>query len=107
MNEINIREAAPEDIDFLQRLESTCFPAHRQSSRRSIKNSLTSPNQLVYVVEQGQNKEKMVKSGAATVFSAPTFSSYLLYRRKSGFPQIRSGRTADSTHHRPVRSKRV
>ncbi len=68
MNEINIREAAPEDIDFLQRLESTCFPAHRQSSRRSIKNSLTSPNQLVYVVEQGQNKEKMVKSGAATVF---------------------------------------
>jgi len=63
----DIREAALEDIDFLLELERSCFPAHRQSSRRSLHNSITSSNQMVYVAETWNSSGVKVPVGSAIV----------------------------------------
>lgn len=62
---MHVRDAIESDLDFLVELESVCFPAHRQSTRRSVRNSLSSSGQRVLVVETAQRDRLL---GAATVF---------------------------------------
>lgn len=52
---MDIRIAKIEDIDFLDQVEKSSFKANRCSSRKSIRHSITSPHQLVYIAE---TKEK-------------------------------------------------
>ncbi len=50
---VRLRKAVPADLSALEALESLCFPSDRQSSRRSMSNSLRSPTQSVWVAEAG------------------------------------------------------
>jgi len=61
----SIREAVPNDLDFLEQLEIASFSDTRRSSRRSIRNSMSSANQLVYVVEINQGRGRKVLAGSA------------------------------------------
>jgi len=52
---MEIRNAVIDDLDFLERLECESFPEHRRSSRKSLRHSLTSPYQNVYIaIEDGK-----------------------------------------------------
>ncbi|MFU8780415.1 MAG: GNAT family N-acetyltransferase, partial [Kiritimatiellia bacterium] len=62
---MHVRDAVESDVDFLVGLESICFPAHRRSTRRSIRNSISSSGQRVLVVETAQRDALL---GAATIF---------------------------------------
>lgn len=42
-------EASIEDLGFLQRLEQASFARHRQATRKSLKNSVLSPHQKVFI----------------------------------------------------------
>jgi glutathione synthase/RimK-type ligase-like ATP-grasp enzyme/ribosomal protein S18 acetylase RimI-like enzyme len=64
-NNMHVRDAVEADLDFLVELESMCFPAHRRSARRSLRNSIVSSGQRVLVVETAQRDRLL---GAATVF---------------------------------------
>jgi glutathione synthase/RimK-type ligase-like ATP-grasp enzyme/ribosomal protein S18 acetylase RimI-like enzyme len=64
-NECFVREAEFSDIDFLEKLECTAFPEHRRSSRRSLRNSLMSDNQVVLVVVQSNGGGSNLPVGAA------------------------------------------
>lgn len=68
MGRLQIREAVLEDLDFLHQLEGCCFPCHRQSSRRSLRTSITSASQQTYILERIKNKLPPAPVGAATVF---------------------------------------
>ena len=48
---MNIRQATLEDLDFLETLERICFNKNRQSSRKSLRHSIISPHQHVYIAE--------------------------------------------------------
>jgi len=63
-----IREATVEDIPFLEQLEKKCFPENRQSSSKSIKNSILSPAQLVFIAEILKDKKLHIPAGSATAF---------------------------------------
>jgi glutathione synthase/RimK-type ligase-like ATP-grasp enzyme/ribosomal protein S18 acetylase RimI-like enzyme len=67
MKKTKAREASLEDLDYLLELEKSCFPSHRQSSRRSLRNSLVSPNHHVYVLEKPRAKMESLAVGSATV----------------------------------------
>jgi glutathione synthase/RimK-type ligase-like ATP-grasp enzyme/ribosomal protein S18 acetylase RimI-like enzyme len=67
---INIRKSEAGDLDFLEKLETTCFPKHRQSSRRVLRHSLSSPFQKVIIAEIIGNNE-VKKTGAAILFLYP------------------------------------
>lgn len=62
-----IREAGPDDLDFVERLEKQCFAEKRQSSKRSLRNSIASTSQLVFIIESPQKRKTSVKMGAAFV----------------------------------------
>ncbi|MFA7172553.1 MAG: GNAT family N-acetyltransferase [Kiritimatiellia bacterium] len=62
-----IREAIPSDLDFLEQLEIDSFIGHRQSSRSSIQNSMSSPHQVVYVIEINQGRGRKVLAGSAII----------------------------------------
>ncbi|WP_320174663.1 GNAT family N-acetyltransferase [Maridesulfovibrio sp.] len=62
-----IREAVPSDIDFVMQLERECFAEKRQSSKRSLQNSIASPSQLVLIIENPPGRKKTVKMGAAVI----------------------------------------
>ncbi len=62
---MHIRDAVEADIDFLVALEATCFPEHRRSTRRSIRNSLLRTGQRVLLIEDAARSTCM---GAATLF---------------------------------------
>ena len=46
---MDIREATPDDFDFLDQLEKACFCASRRFSRKSIRNSILSAHQIVLI----------------------------------------------------------
>ena len=62
-----VREAGLSDLDFLEHLEKVSFPEHRRSSRRSIRNSLLSENQIVLIAVECRNGTYNVPTGAATL----------------------------------------
>ena len=62
-----VREADLSDLDFLFKLESASFSAHRRSSHRSLRNSILSPAQLVYVVGESHPDGTSLPAGAATL----------------------------------------
>jgi glutathione synthase/RimK-type ligase-like ATP-grasp enzyme/ribosomal protein S18 acetylase RimI-like enzyme len=63
-----IREATVKDVSFLEQLEKKCFSENRQSSCKSIKNSIFSPSQLVFIAEIFQDTRDQIPAGSATVF---------------------------------------
>ncbi|MFO7937147.1 MAG: GNAT family N-acetyltransferase [Kiritimatiellia bacterium] len=67
-----IREACITDLDFLEELESLSFSSHRRSSRRSLRNSILSRSQLVYVAGYSHAGYPDVPVGATVL---------LLYKR--------------------------
>ncbi|ACS80956.1 GNAT family N-acetyltransferase [Maridesulfovibrio salexigens] len=62
-----IREAVPNDLDFVMQLERECFAEKRQSSKRSLQNSISSTSQLVLIIESSTGRKKNVKMGAAVI----------------------------------------
>lgn len=48
---VSIRESESSDLSFLEELEQKCFPKFQQSSRRSLRNSLSSPSQRILIAE--------------------------------------------------------
>lgn len=69
---INIRIASSDDLDFLSKLEKNCFPISRQFNCESMKRSLTSSHQLVFVSSCDGHL-----CGSATVFIYK--NSYRIY----------------------------
>lgn len=63
---VNIRRAGKEDIPFLLELEKNSFEKERQSSRRSIANSIQSYHQKVWILE---NDGTPVASATAFLFT--------------------------------------
>lgn len=55
MMKINIRKSETSDLLFLETLEHVCFPHYQQSSRRSLRHSITSSFQLVFIAETHEN----------------------------------------------------
>ncbi len=68
MGKMRIREASFDDLDFLVQLEADSFACHRKSTRRSIRTSLSSANQQVYLLEKVKNSHQSCSIGAAIVF---------------------------------------
>ncbi len=62
-----IRKSVPGDIDFLEKLEKSCFPKFQQSNRRAIRYSITSPFQKVVIAEFTEGKEKK-PAGSAILY---------------------------------------
>ncbi len=62
-----IRKATRDDLKFLEKLETTCFPKFQQNNSRSIRNSITSEFQKVLIAEikEGKNHQP---AGSATLF---------------------------------------
>lgn len=54
-------------MDFLEKLETTCFPKFQQSTRRAIRYSMTSPIQQVLIAEINEGKE-IKQVGSATIY---------------------------------------
>ncbi len=55
------------DLDFLEKLETACFPKFQQSNRRAIRYSIVSPFQKVVIAEYSEGKEK-VPVGSAILY---------------------------------------
>lgn len=53
---MNIREATLEDLDFQEYLENSSFNENRRSTRKSLRHSITSPHQKVFIAEIGQKR---------------------------------------------------
>lgn len=53
---IMTRKSTLEDLDFLEKLEKSCFPGFQQSSRRILRHSITSPFQHVVIADISVNK---------------------------------------------------
>ncbi|HSO88447.1 MAG TPA: N-acetyltransferase, partial [Draconibacterium sp.] len=62
-----IRKSIPDDLDFLEKLENSCFPKFQQSSSRAIRYSITSRFQKVVIAEIQDGKEKK-PVGSATLY---------------------------------------
>lgn len=56
---INIRKSTINDFDFLVETEQACFPQFQQSSLRTLKLSLTSENQEVWIAEAKSGKNNV------------------------------------------------
>lgn len=52
-----MRIADQNDLEFMEKLEKICFPVIRQSNRRSLKRSLLSPYQEVWISEIHEGEE--------------------------------------------------
>ena len=63
-----IRNAIPDDLDFLEHIENTCFLPHFRSNRRSLHLSLSSPAQQVVIIELADSS-KPLQAGAAIIMS--------------------------------------
>lgn len=64
---ISIRQSTINDLGFLEKLETSCFPKIQQSSRRVIRYSISSPFQQVIIAERLENKGT-TPVGSATLF---------------------------------------
>jgi glutathione synthase/RimK-type ligase-like ATP-grasp enzyme/ribosomal protein S18 acetylase RimI-like enzyme len=62
-----IRKSIPNDLDFLEKLETSCFPKFQQSSSRAVRYSITSRFQKVVIAELQDGKEKK-PVGSATLY---------------------------------------
>jgi glutathione synthase/RimK-type ligase-like ATP-grasp enzyme/ribosomal protein S18 acetylase RimI-like enzyme len=62
-----IRESEINDLNFLEELEKSCFPKFQQSTRRTIRYSITSPLQKVIIAEIQNGKGKK-PVGSATFY---------------------------------------
>ena len=62
-----IRKAIHDDLKFLEKLETTCFPKFQQNNMRSIRNSITSEFQKVLIAEIKEGKIHK-PAGSATLF---------------------------------------
>jgi len=62
-----IRKSTPDDLDFLEKLETSCFPKFQQSNSRAIRYSITSRFQKVVIAEIQDGKEKK-PLGSATLY---------------------------------------
>jgi ribosomal protein S18 acetylase RimI-like enzyme len=51
-----IRRAKPSDLPAIQELELACFEEYRQASAASLKRSLSSPHQSVWVIDAPDRK---------------------------------------------------
>lgn len=60
---ITLRKSEPDDIILLESIEKTCFPKFQQSSRRTLRLSLSSTFQEVWIAEEKIKKRK-VPAGA-------------------------------------------
>lgn len=49
MNSLSVRLAVPADLPAMEQIENRCFRGSRRASRRSLKHSLVSPAQSVWV----------------------------------------------------------
>lgn len=49
---MEIKIATLDDLEFLESLEEESFPKHRRSTRNSLRNSITSPFQIVFIALQ-------------------------------------------------------
>ncbi|MBN2645120.1 MAG: GNAT family N-acetyltransferase [Desulfuromonadaceae bacterium] len=67
MGKMHVREATFEDLDFLIQLENSCFACHRKSDRRSLRTSLNSSSQKIYILEKIKNRYQSCSVGSATV----------------------------------------
>ncbi len=67
-----IRKSILGDLDFLEKLETTCFPKFQQSNRRAIRYSISSPFQKVVIAETGAGKEKKPVGSAIVYLYAKT-----------------------------------
>ncbi len=67
-----IRKSILRDLDFLEKLETTCFPKFQQSNRRAIRYSISSPFQKVVIAESGDGKEKKPVGSAILYLYAKT-----------------------------------
>ncbi len=65
-----IRTATAADAQGLGELEDTCFDEDRRSSRRSLSRSLTSPHQVVRVIDSPRSREgsSALLAGAAVLW---------------------------------------
>ncbi|MBN2804980.1 MAG: GNAT family N-acetyltransferase [Deltaproteobacteria bacterium] len=61
----NIRKATLNDLDFLVKLEEDCFPENRRSLKKSIKNSIQSSAQFVFIADA---KDKHEPAGSVIAF---------------------------------------
>lgn len=64
---LTIRRASPADLDFIVALECECFAAHRKSSRASIRKSIQSPRQWVFVAEIADGQQDGREPAAAAI----------------------------------------
>lgn len=62
-----IRKSIPDDLDFLEKLETSCFPEFQQSTSRAIRYSIASPFQKVVIAEISEGKEKK-RVGSAVLY---------------------------------------
>ena len=60
-----IRKAIHDDLKFLEKLETTCFPKFQQNNMRSIRNSITSEFQKVLIAEIKEGKNHKPAEPAA------------------------------------------
>ncbi len=67
-----IRKSILSDLDFLEKLETTCFPKYQQSNRRAIRYSISSPFQKVLIAESGVGNEKKPVGSAIIYLYAKT-----------------------------------
>ncbi len=64
---IMIRKSTSADLDFLEELETSCFPKFQQSTRRVIRHGISSPFQHVIIADISENKV-LKPAGSATLF---------------------------------------
>ncbi len=65
---LQFRRAVLADLGFLLQLEQTSFGKNRQSSKESLRNSITSHSQMVVIVESRGRKRCLCPVGAAVIF---------------------------------------
>jgi len=65
---LTFREAVPADLPFLLGLERESFGEARQSTRESLRNSISSRTQMVVVAEMKGRKKGVVPAASAVVF---------------------------------------
>lgn len=67
-----IRKSIPADLDFLEKLETICFPEFQRSTSRSIRYSISSPFQKVLIAEMVEGKYKKAVGSAVLYVYAKT-----------------------------------
>jgi glutathione synthase/RimK-type ligase-like ATP-grasp enzyme/ribosomal protein S18 acetylase RimI-like enzyme len=67
-----IRKSIPDDLDFLEKLETACFPEFQRSTSRAIRYSISSPFQKVLIAEMVEGKVKKAVGSAVLYVYAKT-----------------------------------